>query len=114
MDPSAETVRSSPLEDGTLVEPFGDIDLVRSPKLRAALSSAASKKPRRLVIDLTAVQYMDSSGVATLVEAMQISRRNGTRMLITGLQPRVRSIIEIARLDTVFQIVATRDAALKD
>ena len=52
---------------------------------------------------------MDSSGVATLVEALQVQRRKGRKLVLCGLQAKVRSIFEISRLDRVFQI--TEDAA---
>jgi anti-sigma B factor antagonist len=102
------------IKDGAVVvAPEGDIDLSRSPTLRTTLRDAQAKKPQRLVVDLSAVDYMDSSGVATLVEALQIARRNQTRMVLCGMKDRVRSIFEIARLDTVFTITDSRDAALK-
>jgi len=59
------------------------------------------------------VPYMDSSGVATLVEAMQTARRTGGRLILCSMQAKVRSIFEIARLDTVFTIVASADEGLK-
>lgn len=109
-------------EDGTIkvergdkavvVSPSGDVDLSRSPALRTALRDAQSSRPPRVVVDLSMVDYMDSSGVATLVEAFQIARRNSSKMVLCGLRDRVRSIFEIARLDTVFPIVDSRDAAL--
>jgi anti-sigma B factor antagonist len=54
---------------------------------------------------------MDSTGLATLVEAMQQGRKFGTRIVLCALSDRVRSIIEIARLDSVFVIAANREAA---
>ena len=54
---------------------------------------------------------MDSSGVATFVEAMQLARRQGSKLILCGLQDRVRGIFEIARLDMVFTILASRDDA---
>jgi anti-sigma B factor antagonist len=101
------------VDGATVVAPEGDIDLSRSPSLRTSLRQAQNGKPPRLIVDLGMVDYMDSSGVATLVEALQIARRNNTRMVLCGLKDRVRSIFEIARLDTVFTIAASRDAALK-
>jgi anti-sigma B factor antagonist len=98
--------------DATIVAPEGDIDLSRSPALRTSLRQALGAKPKRLVVDLGMVDYMDSSGVATLVEALQIARRSNTRMVLCGMKDRVRSIFEIARLDTVFTIAASRDTAL--
>jgi anti-sigma B factor antagonist len=97
--------------DTVVVSPEGDVDLSRSPTLRNALREAQGPKPRRVIVDLSLVEYMDSSGVATLVEAFQIARRNGSRMVLCGLTDRVRSIFEIARLDTIFTISATREAA---
>lgn len=105
------TVQTSPLPDGVVVEVGGDVDLSRSPRLRTALASASAGKPQRLIVDLAKVPYMDSSGVATLVEGLQAARRNGTKFLLAALQPRVKSILEIARLDTVFKIVATVEEA---
>ena len=58
-----------------------------------------------MVIDLGNVPYMDSSGVATLVEGMQLANRAGAVLVLVGMQERVKSIFEIARLDTVFKIV---------
>lgn len=97
--------------DTVVVAPSGEVDLSRSPKLRTVLREAQSSKPKRVIIDLGAVDYMDSSGVATLVEAFQIARRNNSKMVLCALTDRVRSIFEIARLDTIFTITSTRDEA---
>ncbi len=99
------------LNDGVCVILSGDIDLSRSPELRAGLLELVKSKPARLIIDLGGVPYMDSSGVATLVEALQQQRRNQGRLILCGLQPKVRSIFEIARLNMVFTILETADAA---
>jgi anti-sigma B factor antagonist len=98
----------------TIVAPEGDIDLGRSPVLRDSLRTEAAKRPGRLVIDLSMVEYMDSSGVATLVEALQMSRKNSTSLVLCGMKDKVRSIFEIARLDTVFTIAPSLDAAVQD
>ena len=100
------------IDDGIYLALTGDIDLSRSPVLRQTLLDIASRKPGRLVIDLVAVPYMDSSGVATLVEALQALRKSGGKMVLCSLQPKVRSIFEIARLNMVFTIVDDRDAAM--
>jgi anti-sigma B factor antagonist len=97
----------------TIVWPEGDIDLSRSPVLRESLRRAHADRPSRLVIDLSMVEYMDSSGVATLVEALQHSRKNSTALVLCGMRDKVRSIFEIARLDTVFTIASSLDAAIQ-
>jgi len=102
---------SESLPDGRYVALSGDIDLSRSPVMRHELLQHAERGHPRLVVDLSGVSYMDSSGVATLVEALQAQRKHGGRMVLCGLQDRVRSIFEIARLDMVFTIVETREEA---
>ncbi len=106
------TIKSEELPDGVLLAPSGEIDLARSPSMRAQVAEAMKRSPKRLVIDLSGVPYMDSSGVATLVEALQSTRKAGAKLLLCALTPRVRSILEISRLDTVFTIVQDRAAAL--
>ncbi len=95
-----------------VVLPSGEIDLNASPVLRQELKRVQTARPERLIVDLSGVPYMDSSGVATLVEAMQIARKNSTRLVLCGMQDKVRSIFEIARLDTVFTIAPDSQAAM--
>ena len=111
----SEEMRVDVTRDGdtVVVAPSGEVDLSRSPKLRNVLRDAQSSRPKRVVIDLSDVEYMDSSGVATLVEAFQVARRNGSKMVLCGLMDRVKSIFEIAKLDSVFTITADRATALK-
>lgn len=99
------------LRDAVVLRPDGEIDLARSPELRLRLRQEVDAKPSRLVVDLSRVSYMDSSGVATLVEALTRARNANCRLVLAGLQPRVRSIFAISRLDTVFTIAATADEA---
>lgn len=106
-------IKSETRDGGIVLSPSGDIDLNASPILRIELRKLQGAKPIRLVIDLSGVPYMDSSGVATLVEAMQVARKSGGKLVLCGMQDRVRSIFEIARLDTVFTIVPDAATAMK-
>ena len=99
------------LDDGFLVLLTGEIDLTRSPALRVDLMKLLGSKPKRLIVDLTAVELMDSSGVATLIEVLQVQRKDGGKLVLCGLQEKVRSVFEITRLDEVFMIVDDRQAA---
>jgi anti-sigma B factor antagonist len=102
---------SNPLKDGVLVALTGEIDLSRAPLLRAELMEAIAGSPKRLIIDLSGVPYMDSSGVATLVEVFQRQRKHQGAMYLCAMQPKVKSIFEIARLDSVFKILPDAEAA---
>ena len=105
-------IQTENTDDGVILRPIGEIDLSCAALLRQRLKQVQTDEPGRLVIDLSEVPYMDSSGVATLVEAMQIARRTNSKIVLCRLQDKVRSIFEIARLDMVFKIVGRADDAL--
>ena len=90
----------------------GEIDLHVSPQIGASLAAMVAKKPAQLVVDLSKVSYIDSSGLAVLIEAMQNVGRYGGKFALSGLQTGVRPIFEIARLDQVFRIFPDTAAAL--
>lgn len=90
----------------------GEIDLHVSPGISASLKSALADKPKQLVVDLTRVSYIDSSGLAVLIEGMQNVASYGGKFALAGLQESVRPIFEIARLDQVFRIYPDVDSAL--
>jgi anti-sigma B factor antagonist len=91
----------------------GEIDLHNSPELRdAMLTVLLTGNPRKLILNLEQVPYMDSSAVAVLVEALQKLRRIGGKIYLTNLQPRVKGLLEIARLDTIFVIAKDEKEAL--
>jgi anti-sigma B factor antagonist len=90
----------------------GEIDLHVSPRISASLGAMIGDKPKQVVVDLTNVTYIDSSGLAVLIEGMQNVEAYGGRFALVGLQAGVRPIFEIARLDQVFRIFPDADAAL--
>jgi anti-sigma B factor antagonist len=90
----------------------GEIDLHVSPVVTASLNAMIEKKPDRMVIDLSEVTYIDSAGLAALIQAMQKVEAYGGKFLLAGLQETVRSIFEISRLDQVFHIFPDTEAAL--
>jgi anti-anti-sigma factor len=90
----------------------GEIDLHISPRITTTLNAAVKAKPRNLVIDMGNVSYIDSSGLAVLIEAMQKVEKYGGKFALAGLQENVKPIFEIARLDQVFRIYPDIDSAL--
>ncbi len=90
----------------------GEIDLHVSPQISASLAALTAKKPSKVVVDLSKVTYIDSSGLAVLIEAMQNVGRYGGSFALSGLQEGVRPIFEIARLDQVFRIFPDTASAL--
>jgi len=101
------------LPDAPNVLPLeGEIDLHVSPRISASLAAMIETRPERLVVDLSKVSYIDSSGLAVLIEGMQNVEAYGGKFVLAGLQDNVRPIFEIARLDQVFIIFPHVDAAL--
>jgi anti-sigma B factor antagonist len=100
-------------DDGKVVTVHltGEVDLHRSPEVRAELMRLTADKPARLIVNLADVHYMDSSGVATLVQALQQVKHYDGQLIVAAPNARVRSIFEIARLDSIFHIVGTLEEA---
>ena len=90
----------------------GEIDLHVSPEIAQSLRTMIESKPQRLVVDLSRVTYLDSSGLAVLFEGMQNVREYGGRFGLAGIQDDVKHVFDIARLDQVFEIYPDVDAAL--
>lgn len=89
----------------------GEIDLHVSPQIATSLREMIARKPAQLLVDLSGVSYVDSSGLAALIDAMQRVQQYGGKFGIVGLQETVRSIFEIARLDQVFRIFPDLESA---
>ena len=92
----------------------GEIDLHVSPEVAKSLKSMIAKKPKNVVIDLTKVTYLDSSGLAVLIEGMQNVQQYGGRFRLAGVQEDVKHVFDIARLDQVFDIYPDVDTALSE
>lgn len=98
--------------DVSVVEMEGELDFHSSPELRTRLGELTSKQALKILIDLKKVGYMDSSGIATFVEAFQKTKRYHGRLILADLTPTVRGVFEIAKLESIFEIAADRDEAM--
>jgi len=83
----------------------GEVHMENSPRLREALIQVCQEGPGRVVVDLAGVTYIESSGIATLVEALQRARQAGGQLLLRGLSERIKAVFRLSRLDKVFSIV---------
>jgi anti-sigma B factor antagonist len=99
--------------DAVIASIKGDIDLHKSPEMRTALLSLVTNRTvKKLILNLGAVNYMDSSAIAVLVETLQRLRKTGGKIYLTNLQPRVKGLLEIARLDSIFVVAKDEADAL--
>lgn len=95
----------------TVVHLKGEVDLRHSPQARKVILTVLKpKKP--VMVELSGVSYIDSSGVASLVEGLQLARKEKVEFCLVGVSPPVMNVLKLARLDRVFAIHATPEAAL--
>ncbi|GAB6042068.1 STAS domain-containing protein [Endothiovibrio diazotrophicus] len=103
----------SPIDGRDRIALGGDVDLASSPKARKAILAALSAG-RGLLVDLSAVTYIDSSGVATLVEGFQRAREQGLPFALVGVSESARRVLQLAHLDRIFPIFPDVGTALAD
>lgn len=106
-------VTTEALPKGTLLAVEGQVDMHTSPDLRGKLRSTLEAKSTPIVVDLSKVTFIDSSGLATLIEALQAVGRYGGRLRLFGLSPAVRNLFKLSNLISIFDIKASREEAVK-
>lgn len=97
----------------TIVALKGEIDLDNSPQVRSILLESVGEK-RGVLVEMSSVSYIDSSGIASLVEAFQSARRGSTPFALVAVSDAAMRVLELARLDRVFAIHASVTEALSD
>jgi len=106
-------IASRHLDKITIFDVSGDIDLATSPELRkSVLRELRELHTPRVVLNLTSVRYIDSSGVASLVESLKASRDAGGRFIMFGLNTTVRQVLQLSKLVRVFEIYDNEEQAV--
>jgi anti-sigma B factor antagonist len=91
-------------EGGAIVVSFeGDVDLQTSPDVRKVLLECVGRG-QSVVVDLSGIGYIDSSGVASLVEGFQTARKSGHNLVLASVSDGALRVLKLARLDKVFTI----------
>jgi anti-sigma B factor antagonist len=98
-------------EELTLVTVRGDIDLQHSVRFQQEVLDLCCDVENRMILDLTQVDYLDSSGLASLVKVQSRCRKQGKQLRLVGLSTKVRGLFEITRLMSVFEIFDTVEEA---
>ncbi len=94
-----------------IVDVTGHIDLGSSPAQRKTLLESL-KLTERLAVNLAAVKYIDSSGIASLLEVLKEARNTKKKFVLFGAVVAVREILQLTRLTGVFEIYESEDEAL--
>jgi anti-sigma B factor antagonist len=108
-------VNAEPLQpNGCCLSVEGQVDMHTSPELRGKLRECLDRKASPLVVDLTRVGFIDSSGLATLIEALQAVGKYGGRLRLCGLSPAVKNLFKLSNLISIFDIRAKCDEAARE
>ncbi len=106
------TVLVTDLDDGiVLIEAIGEIDASSAPKLQRELLSALGDGRDRVLLDLSAVTYMDSSGIGAVIAAYAEARERGARLAVVCGDGHAAKRIRVMGLDALLGPVKTRDEA---
>lgn len=100
-------------ENAVIVHVIGTLDMQSSPDLGKILKKHAEEARRQIMVDLSRVDYMDSSGVGVLISGLKLARRNDVPFSLINVAPRVLMVIEMTRLTQLFRIFPNVETALQ-
>ncbi|MGH9863515.1 MAG: STAS domain-containing protein [Candidatus Acidiferrales bacterium] len=99
-------------EDAVVLHAQGRLTVEDITGLKRNLEQVWRVKVTRVIVNLTDCPYVDSSGIALLVEALKRSRKESKGFSLVGVSPQVQAVLELTRLDRVFEVFATVEGAL--
>jgi anti-sigma B factor antagonist len=105
-------VRTENKNSLTVCHVDGEIDINTAPEIKKAFDKLISKKEPKIVVNFSRVTYVDSSGLATLVEILKNMKAYGGRMKLTNLSPKIKSLFEITKLERLFEIMVDEKDAI--
>lgn len=105
-------IQTTDIDNGQLITPMGDIDMNTSVELRKTLQKCIKQKTGEIVVTLQKVNYIDSSGLATLIECLQESQKYGGKLKLVVEKQQILDVFKLARLDSVFKIYPNQEAAI--
>jgi anti-sigma B factor antagonist len=101
------------IRDIYLLELSGRVDASCSGQLKDTVTAMIDAQKKKILIDLSAVNFIDSSGLGMLVACLRSATKTGGALKITSLQESPKKLFEVTRLDRVFEIFDDRDSAIK-
>ncbi len=105
------TLTTSKVSGRAVVSVEGEVDVYSAPQLRDRLAELLASGERDLVVDLSGVRFLDSTGIGTLVAALNGAAEVGGTLCLVCDQDRILKLFRITGLDAAFTIFPTVDAA---
>lgn len=108
------TTFATDVRNGTLVvRPTGRLDLIAAPELREVVAKSVADGVVKVVVDLSEVDFLDSSGLGALVTGLKATRQAGGNLRIAAAQEQALVVLELTMMQQILQPYATIDAALE-
>ncbi|MDC0721438.1 STAS domain-containing protein [Nannocystis bainbridge] len=107
------TITTRQLEDVTVLAPRGKLTIETGSTLRDAVRAALDNGARKLVLNLSEVTTVDSSGIGELVSAYTTANNQNARLKLAAVPPRVHDVLLITRLLSVFEVHESEDEAVR-
>ncbi len=98
--------------DAVVITPQGRLNMVAAPRLRSLLTETVKGGRRRVVVDLSATEFMDSSGLGALIAGLKTARQAGGDLRIAQVTPQVAMVLQLTNLDRVLRAYDSVEAAL--
>lgn len=92
---------------------IGEIDINTAPQVKKFLDKLIGAKKGKIILNLKDVSYVDSSGLATMVEILKGMRSYGGKLKLTNLSTKVKNLFEITKLEKLFDIDSEEEEALE-
>ena len=99
------------LEGNVIVQPTGRLNMVAAPGLREQLRDLVAGGSRHVVVDLSATEFIDSSGLGALISGLKATRQAGGDLRIAAPTEQVSRVLRLTKLDRVLTAHATVEAA---
>lgn len=96
----------------SVVAVAGELDALSAPQLDAHLTGLLTDQPSYVVIDLTEVEFLDSTGLGVLIKALTHLREHGAEMALVATSPRVLKVLSITGMDQVMTVADSVPAAI--
>ena len=100
--------------DVVVIDLAGKLTTGEAPRLLDAITDEIEAEHRLIVVDMKGISYMDSAGIGTLVEALNRTVNQGGRLVLARPDKKVRDLLSITHLDTVFDMFESRDSAVEE
>jgi anti-sigma B factor antagonist len=105
------TVSTSEIGGTQALKLAGELNFDTAPKLRRQLTRKVKKQERDIVVDLSDLSFMDTCGLATLIETRQRAGEYGGRVIMVGVSEMIREVMQITRVEELFTLVDDPDEA---